>query len=136
MTWDLPQALVDWAQVVGAVLSLFAIVVALVALLRQRADIVVERRADHELELLRELTHFVASPDGYLEADVLVNMLPEGGPNIDNIRAILRRLKLDDEGTVSSVTDDERRRIWRSERKRILASIKTASDWRVSRIST
>jgi hypothetical protein len=136
VTWDLPQALVDWAQVAGAALSLAAIVVALFALWRQRADILRERRAYHDLELLRELTRHVANPRGYIEADVLISMLPEGGPNIEQIRTVLAQLRLDDEVATGGLADDERECIWRASRREMLQSIKMANDWRVNRIDT
>src|SRR5918995_876087 len=49
----LPQALVDWSQLISAVLSLVALVVALAAIVKSNRDIVRERRTTHELDILR-----------------------------------------------------------------------------------
>jgi hypothetical protein len=48
----LPQALVDWSQLISAVLSLVALVVALAAIVKSNRDIVRERRTTHELDVL------------------------------------------------------------------------------------
>jgi hypothetical protein len=52
----LPSALVDWAQVVSAVLSLLAIALALLAIWKSSRDIAHQRRIVHELEVLRDLS--------------------------------------------------------------------------------
>jgi hypothetical protein len=57
--WDrlpsLPDALVDWAQVGGTVLSLVALLLALFAIYKAKTDLAVERRRQHELDVLREI---------------------------------------------------------------------------------
>lgn len=60
---ELPKAVVDWAQVVGAGLGLVAIIVALFALWRQRHDMIRERRVLHDLETLREIARRAAEQD-------------------------------------------------------------------------
>jgi hypothetical protein len=54
MDWSLPSTLVDWAQVISAVLSLLALVLALFAIWKSKRDIALERRINHELEVLRD----------------------------------------------------------------------------------
>jgi hypothetical protein len=60
----LPKLLVDWAQVLGAALSLLALMVALYALWKSKRDIADERRRQHDLEILREIgAHINANGD-------------------------------------------------------------------------
>ena len=55
MSWELSKEVVDWAQVLGAGLSLLALVLALYALTRTRSDLARERRRAHELQILRDI---------------------------------------------------------------------------------
>jgi hypothetical protein len=59
MNWSLPSAVVDWAQVISAVLSLLALVLALFAIWNSKRDIARERRINHELEVLRDLGELI-----------------------------------------------------------------------------
>jgi hypothetical protein len=59
MDWTLPSALVDWAQVIGAALSLLALVLALFAIWKSKRDIAHERRINHELEVLRDVGELI-----------------------------------------------------------------------------
>jgi hypothetical protein len=59
MDWSLPSALVDWAQVISAALSLLAVVLALFAIWKSKRDIAQERRINHELEVLRDLGELI-----------------------------------------------------------------------------
>ena len=84
--WDrlpnLPNALVDWAELSGTILSLLALVLALLALAKSKRDLAIERHRQHELDILRDVGKSVASfPDGQVEAKVhelipLLMMLP------------------------------------------------------------
>ena len=49
----------DWAQVISAVLSLLALVLALFAIWNSKRDIARERRINHELEVLRDLGELI-----------------------------------------------------------------------------
>jgi hypothetical protein len=51
--------LVNWSQVLGAGLSLLALVVALFALIKAKYDLAKERRRQHELELLRSIAELL-----------------------------------------------------------------------------
>jgi large-conductance mechanosensitive channel len=53
---SLPQALVDWAQLISAALSFLALAAALFAIWKSNRDIAKERRTTHELEVLRDLS--------------------------------------------------------------------------------
>lgn len=50
-----PQALIDWAQIVSAVLSLLALILALYAIVKAKRDLAAERRIAHELDVLRSI---------------------------------------------------------------------------------
>ena len=63
MNWELPKALVDWAQVLGAILSLVALVVAFLALYLEKRNAAAERRQQHELELLRDIGNLLVVED-------------------------------------------------------------------------
>src|SRR4051794_29060686 len=81
---SLPQWVIDWAQVVSAVLSLVALVVALIALWKADRDIALERRAVFELGVLRDLLDRLASSDGYEVArSLVVRSLVEALPDDD-----------------------------------------------------
>jgi hypothetical protein len=134
--WDLPQSLVNWAQVVGAALGLVAIVVALFALWRQRRDLVIERQAQFELEIIRELIRCVADPQGYQDANVLCSLFPEGLPNFVPIREVLKKI---DDGTFPDETIrmdecDRKSLVWLEGRQQMLEGLMRAARWRVEHL--
>jgi hypothetical protein len=55
------QILVDWCQVISAVLGLVALVVALFAVAKAKRDLVTERRVTHELDVLRSIADALRS---------------------------------------------------------------------------
>jgi hypothetical protein len=59
VNWELPKAVVDWAQVLGAGLSLVALIVALIALYLERRNATAERRNQHELQILRDISNLL-----------------------------------------------------------------------------
>jgi hypothetical protein len=73
----LPALLVDWVQVISAVLSLLAIVIALYALWKQKRDIAKERRLQHDLEILRDIGSLANLKEKRLEVYRLLDMLPD-----------------------------------------------------------
>ncbi|MEV0800572.1 hypothetical protein AB0I34_22970 [Kribbella sp. NPDC050281] len=131
--WDLPQTVVDWAQVLGAALGLVAIVVALFALWRQRRDAMIERKAQYELDLLRDLVRLIGDPHGYREADVLMSLFSRDLPNLqpvnDALKAIGRARANHPEGEPRD--DAKLQRIWSERRPDMLTGIKDATDWRL-----
>jgi hypothetical protein len=83
MSWSLPPAVIDWAQVVSAVLSFVALAVALIALWKSDRDIARERRSVFELTVLRDLLNRLDSSDGFevaskLVVRSLVELMPPG----------------------------------------------------------
>jgi len=59
MNWSLPGNLVDWSQVVSAILALVALVIALRVSYTSKRALAAERRAAHELEVLRGLSSLI-----------------------------------------------------------------------------
>ncbi|BBH69390.1 hypothetical protein ACTI_60750 [Actinoplanes sp. OR16] len=59
----LDKLVVDLAQVAGAVLSLVAIVIAVLAMAKSNRDLAKERRRQHELEVLRDIAEILARLD-------------------------------------------------------------------------
>lgn len=78
---ELAQEVVDWAQVIGAALSLVALVVALFALWKSGRDIHAERKVQHDLEILREMGRPVAlAPEDHaMRAYRLLSLLYNAG---------------------------------------------------------
>jgi hypothetical protein len=66
----LPELVVDWAQVIGSVLSLLALIVAMYALWKQKRDLAAERRRLHELESLRKIGDLL-EPEGKVNKGAL-----------------------------------------------------------------
>lgn len=58
---QLPQTLVDWSQLVSAVLSLLALGLALYAISKGKRDLIAERRTAHELDVLRFIAEALRS---------------------------------------------------------------------------
>jgi hypothetical protein len=100
MDWSLPSALVDWAQVISAVLSLVALVLALFAIWKSKRDIALERRINHELEVLRDLGELVYE---FGEFDERL-----GSSDIGRIRAALLMLPGSDDLPTLRVAVDAR----------------------------
>jgi hypothetical protein len=74
---DLPNALVDWAQLAGTILSLLALVLALLALVKAKKDLAAERLRQHDLDILREMGKSVnADPTHFRVSPQLVGLLP------------------------------------------------------------
>ncbi|MFC5947061.1 hypothetical protein ACFQH9_02060 [Pseudonocardia lutea] len=134
--YDLSQAVVDWAQVIGAFLGLVAIMVALYALWAQGRDAIRERRAQHELEVLRDLVPLVVEkPDGYREANALVRMLPPDEVRLVRITAD-RCMKLLDYLIETQTHRDETwlaANTWVEQRERMEREVIAAIESRVRR---
>jgi hypothetical protein len=133
---DLPQWIVDWAQVIGAALGLVAIVVAMFALWLQRRDSMIERKALYELDVLRDLVGLVADPQGYKDADVLVALFPPDLPNLRPVREALEGIRRLPSDPVKGPRqdDDGPSRIWLERRKDMLTGLQYAIHWRHSMV--
>lgn len=59
MDWSLPTNLVDWSQVISAVLSMTALGIALFAVWKAKQDLAAERRSAYELDVLRDLSEII-----------------------------------------------------------------------------
>ncbi|WP_147258787.1 hypothetical protein [Pseudonocardia hierapolitana] len=61
LSLQLPEAVVDWSQVISAGLSLLALVLALFAIVNAKQDLANERRIAHELDVLRSIADSLRS---------------------------------------------------------------------------
>lgn len=114
---DLPQDVVDWAQVAGAVLGLVAIIVSFYALWKQRRDQIADLQFQSDLETLRRIRELAGQSEESLgEIQVLSVMLyrdmKEAHPylhqELGNIRA--RCEDLPDDSSISPL--EHRKKVW------------------------